>query len=296
MNKVLQRLLTFFIGIPLIVGIISLSHMNHLLLNIVIVIFSVLASVEFHHLFSQNVKMPNVVFSSILCAILPIVSYLTILISPQNADNYTHWTFILLCLILMIYEVFGHKTFEDSNTRLASGIFQIFYCGFLLTFLTRMNTFKESTLIISIFLVTTFMNDSIAWFFGMLFGKNNRGFVAASPNKSILGFIGGFLGSILTCILASILFPEILSASSFELRIIKAIILGIITAAAGIIGDLTESVFKRSANIKDSGTIIPGRGGVLDSCDSILFTAPIFYIAFTLLYKPELIYSISICN
>lgn len=289
MNKVLQRLLTFFIGIPVVVGIICLSYLNHLLLNVVLVLCSVLMTIELHNLFSVNIKMPNLIFTSILSASLPIVSYLTILFCPQNADNFTHWTFIILCLILMVYEVFAHKTFEESNKRLSASIFEIFYCGFLITFITRMSLFENSTIVISLFLVTIFMNDSIAWFFGMLFGKNNRGFVAVSPNKSIVGFIGGYLGAILVCILASYLFPEIMNAQNQTMSIIKAVILGFVTATAGIVGDLTESVFKRSANKKDSGAIIPGRGGLLDSCDSIVFAAPIFYIVFTLLYNPSLI-------
>ena len=289
MNKLAQRLLTFFIGIPLVVMIIFFSFFHHLLLNITVVIFSVLAAVELHKLFSENIKMPPIWLSSILSALMPIVSYCAIFFIPSNADNFTHWTFILSALIMMCYEVFAYKTFEDSNKRLPASVFLIFYCGFLLTFITRMSLFKNSTIIISMFLVTVFMNDSIAWLFGMLFGKNNRGYVRVSPNKSIAGFIGGYLGAILTCLIATFAFPQIIETQDLALKIIKAVSLGFITATAAIIGDLTESAFKRSSNKKDSGMLIPGRGGVLDSCDSILFSAPIFYIAFSLLYNPVLI-------
>ena len=61
-------------------------------------------------------------------------------------------------------------------------------------------------------------------------------------------------------------------------------ILGAITAVAAIIGDLIESVFKRSCDIKDSGNLIPGRGGVLDSIDSVIIAAPIFYIGYNFLF------------
>ena len=289
MNKLAQRLLTFFIGIPLVVMIIFFSFFHHLLLNITVVIFSVLAAVELHKLFSENIKMPPIWLSSILSALMPIVSYCAIFFIPSDADNFTHWTFILSALIMMCYEVFAHKTFEDSNKRLPASVFLIFYCGFLLTFITRMSLIINSTIIISMFLVTVFMNDSIAWLFGMLFGKNNRGYVRVSPNKSIAGFIGGYLGAILTCLIATFAFPQIIETQDLALKIIKAVSLGFITATAAIIGDLTESAFKRSSNKKDSGMLIPGRGGVLDSCDSILFSAPIFYIAFSLLYNPVLI-------
>ena len=63
------------------------------------------------------------------------------------------------------------------------------------------------------------------------------------------------------------------------------VILALITTLAAIVGDLIESVFKRSLNIKDSGNIIPGRGGILDSTDSILIAAPIFYIGIYFIYN-----------
>lgn len=291
MSKVSQRLLTFFIGIPLVVGAIYPAFMNHIVINSVAVVFSVLCAIELHNLFSVKAKMPPVWFCAALSAVLPLTTYLWLEFFPESIDNYTHWVFIFVCLVILVYEVFAHKTFEDSNHRLTATIFLVFYCGFLLTFITRMSLFKNATIILSLFLVTTFMNDSIAWFFGVLFGKNNRGKIAASPNKSIAGFIGGYAGSVLTCILASFLFADIFGKNTLTMNIIKAVSLGVITATAGIIGDLTESVFKRSAGKKDSGTLMPGRGGILDSCDSILFGAPVFYIAVTLLYHPELITS-----
>ena len=80
--------------------------------------------------------------------------------------------------------------------------------------------------------------------------------------------------------LARYIWPEIFNGS-----FVKAIILGILIATSGIIGDLVESVFKRSSEIKDSGNVILGRGGLLDSIDSILYAAPIFYVAVHFLYK-----------
>ena len=118
-----------------------------------------------------------------------------------------------------------------------------------------------------------FICDSLAWFFGVLFGKSTRGYVAASPNKSLVGFIGGISCSIIEGFLFKCIFPEKIPFSYIEI-----FILGFLTAIASIIGDLIESVFKRSSGVKDSGNIIPGRGGVLDSIDSIVIAVPVFYI------------------
>ena len=109
----------------------------------------------------------------------------------------------------------------------------------------------------------------------MLFGKNNRGIIAVSPNKSVAGFIGAYLGTILFAILSKyVFFKDLLGQCSF----VKLIILAVVVTTASIIGDLAESVFKRSCGFKDSGNVILGRGGALDSIDSMFAAAPFYYI------------------
>ena len=91
--------------------------------------------------------------------------------------------------------------------------------------------------------------------------------------------MGGLVCSTALGILFKFLFPDILTLSYRNL-----IILGFITSLAAIIGDLIESVFKRSCEVKDSGSLIPGRGGILDSIDSIVIAAPVFYIGYNFLF------------
>jgi phosphatidate cytidylyltransferase len=142
-----------------------------------------------------------------------------------------------------------------------------------------MTIWDNATIFIAVFFVMVFFCDSFAWFFGMIFGRGNRGLFAASPNKSAAGFAGGIIFSIAAGIAAWFLFPHV-----FYGHPVKAAVLGFVTAGASILGDLAESVFKRSARCKDSGNIIPGRGGMLDSIDSILMSIPVYYIAAKLLY------------
>ena len=71
---------------------------------------------------------------------------------------------------------------------------------------------------------------------------------------------------------------------SFFFSMYSNLILGFVTSLSAIIGDLIESVFKRSCQVKDSGSLIPGRGGILDSIDSIVIAAPIFYIGYNFLF------------
>ena len=279
MSKIVKRLFIFFLGIPLVLGIAVFNFYNHLPLNIVMIACSLLAALELSMILKHSTPLLPLPLLAALSAVQPLGAYIFTL-SHLSLD-YTNWLFLLAALIVMGWETVFAKTFAQSNTKIAASVLVIFYSGFLFTFMTRMTVFRHSGIFICVFFVLVFICDSLAWFFGMLFGKNNRGYVACSPNKSIAGFIGGIAGAAAAGLLSHILFKEIFTGS-----IVKGIALGLAVAAAGIIGDLIESVFKRSAGIKDSGTIIPGRGGILDSIDSILTAAPVYYILVYALYNP----------
>ena len=277
MNKVISRLLTFFIGIPLVLFIVFFNFMNHLPLHIALSIFSVIGANELYEMIAKDKKLFPKEFILISTAILTYISYAFILC--ERSLEITPWIFVAEIIIFMGAEAFIAKEFNESLTKIVYTSFIIFYCGFLMTFISRMTVLPESKYIISLFLIFVFMCDSAAWFFGILFGKNNRGIVAASPNKSLVGFIGGIAGSIASGLLFKFLVPEIFTCSYLNLAV-----LGLLTSLVAIAGDLIESVLKRACNVKDSGKLIPGRGGVLDSIDSILVAAPIFYIGYTFLF------------
>ncbi len=278
MKKVIKRLLTFFIGTPLVLAIVFCDYLNHLPLQIVLGIFAVLGANEFYSMLS---KKGYVLFTReivlIGTALLPFSCYIFIL--PGLSLDITPWLYIAIIVLFMGFECFTAKTFENSVQKIAYSGLTLFYTGFLITFISRMTLLPDSKFVISLFLIFVFMCDSFAWFFGILFGKSTRGFVAASPNKSLVGFIGGIAGSIGCGFLFKYLFPDV-----FTLSNVRLLILGLITSISAIIGDLIESVFKRSCDIKDSGNLIPGRGGVLDSIDSVVIAAPIFYIGYNFLF------------
>lgn len=272
MNKVAKRLLTFSIGIPVVLLLVFCDVLHQLPLQITITIFSALGSMEFYNMLSKDNKLFPKPLIIIGTAFMPIMSYTFMLINPSLL-SILPWIFICESIAIMGVEAFFSKSFETSLNKIAKSIFIIFYCGFFITFLSRMSALPNPKYIISLFLIFVFMCDSGAWFFGVLFGKSTRGIFAASPNKSLVGFIGGIITSIFFGVVFKLIFPEIIDCSYLNLCI-----LGLLTAVAAIIGDLIESVFKRSCNVKDSGNIMPGRGGILDSIDSILIAAPVFYV------------------
>ena len=278
MSKVVKRLLTFFIGVPIVLAIVFCDYLNHLPLQVVLGIFAVLGANEFYNMMQEKgIKLFTREILLIATALLPMACY-TFILYGLSLDI-TPWLFIAIVIILMGFECFSAKTFENSLQKIAYSCLTIFYTGFLLTFISRMTLLPDSRYVISLFLIFVFMCDSFAWFFGILFGKTTRGYVAASPNKSLVGFIGGVTGSIGCGFVFKYFFPDIMVISNLHLAI-----LGLVTSLAAIIGDLIESVFKRSCGVKDSGKLIPGRGGVLDSIDSIVIAAPIFYIGYNFLF------------
>jgi phosphatidate cytidylyltransferase len=111
--------------------------------------------------------------------------------------------------------------------------------------------------------------DSAAYFLGCRFGRHKL-YPAVSPNKSIEGAVAGLGGSILGVIIAKLTcFPEI--------ALVDGVVAALLIGSFSQVGDLFESLLKRSFGVKDSGTIIPGHGGILDRLDSILFAAPTAY-------------------
>ncbi len=120
-------------------------------------------------------------------------------------------------------------------------------------------------------LLFTWVNDTGAYFTGSLFGKTPF-YPAISPKKTWEGTIGGLL--------FVLLFASILSHFFLELELQEWLILGLIVAIFGSLGDLVESMLKRGLHIKDSGTLLPGHGGILDRFDAFIFMLPFacFYL------------------
>jgi phosphatidate cytidylyltransferase len=159
----------------------------------------------------------------------------------------------------------------------------LIYPGVFMLWIIRMTLLPQASLVILIFLLMVIADDSVAWAVGMLFGGGNRNIIPVSPNKSIAGFIGGLAASTMIGLGAALWVPQAFNAQLIP-AIPSGIILGLLSGVAAALGDLAESALKRSSNIKDSGALIPGRGGILDSIDSIAMAAPIYYGLYRLLF------------
>ena len=121
-------------------------------------------------------------------------------------------------------------------------------------------------------LITTWLTDTFAYLGGRAFGKHLLAPVV-SPKKTWEGFAAGIVGAILTAVIANWCF-------GVGMRAMVAVLVGILIALAATVGDLAESLLKRQTGVKDSGTLIPGHGGVLDRIDGLLFAfIVVYYVA-----------------
>jgi phosphatidate cytidylyltransferase len=288
MKKIVQRLLIFFISMPLILGIVLLiPHYHHLVLNLIVVIFSALGAAEFSVLLTQKKLSISKIEAAFLGALPPLVMILII--------NFSFSELLLSAVIaavvswLLVSQIFAQGDALDKFlNRLAAGLAVLLYPGMLMAWLVRMSRWEDhASVIILTFLAAVFANDGMAWLAGKLFGKGNQGVIPVSPKKSVAGFIGGTAASVIVGTGSALLFPAIFTPQyDFLSGIYPAAgaLLGLLTGIAATCGDLGESAIKRSSGLKDSGNIIPGRGGVLDSIDSIALAAPVFYLAFSLIF------------
>jgi phosphatidate cytidylyltransferase len=112
------------------------------------------------------------------------------------------------------------------------------------------------------------VNDTFAYLVGIVFGRHKL-IPRISPKKSWEGFFGGILFTLVSTLLFHHFYPQI--------ALWKWLVFGLLTAVSSVFGDLAESMLKRAANLKDSGTLLPGHGGVLDRIDSLLLASPVIY-------------------
>ncbi|WP_241766556.1 phosphatidate cytidylyltransferase [Borrelia coriaceae] len=268
----LARLGTFLFFVPLVLFLIFLEFNNYLLINILIFMFSGLAAKEVNDLLKVKSSSVSSTLSFFLGMAPPILTYVHFNIFYLGI-NIVFYLVITLVFSNWIVNLFFIKENEIVNflSQATSIIFILIYPGVLMSFVVVITTLPRAPILLLILFSMVSGNDTFAYLFGYFFGKNSYRPTIVSPNKTIMGFLGGILFSVIVSMV-------VVCLGLINLTYGEAMVLGILIGFFTIIGDLFESGLKRSAGVKDSGNIIPGRGGALDSIDSYLLTGPIFYL------------------
>lgn len=258
MRNLLKRSFSGIVYVLIFVTAILFSEFSYLAL---ITVFGMLCIWEF----SKIIEVKNLA----LYIIFPLTLFLLI----QRQDSYATLGLLVITIlssVILLYQLFVTKIIKVSKDRGKIGL-SIRYIIFSMCFLALLPFYGDAFhpyLMISI-LSIIWVNDSFAFLVGKNLGTRKL-FPSVSPKKTVEGFIGGLIFALLASILISKLNTDF---STFEWAVIAALI-----SCFGTMGDLIESKFKRQANLKDSGTIMPGHGGILDRLDSLLFAAPFVYL------------------
>ena len=174
----------------------------------------------------------------------------------------------IIFVSLLCYQV----SFAPSGSRHLSMfviLFGILYVGYTLGHFLWLRNRNDGALLVFFVLLVTWAGDAAAYYVGKTWGSRPLA-PRLSPNKTVEGFLGGLVVAPLIAWLGHVWFLPAVTA-------VDCLVLGVLFTMLGLLGDLSESALKRYAGVKDSGSLIPGHGGMLDRVDSLLLNAPVFY-------------------
>jgi phosphatidate cytidylyltransferase len=177
-------------------------------------------------------------------------------------------------LATLLWSLLAVPDTTEGGRRAGELVLGVAYVGFLLSFIPLVRRFEDGLGWIFLLLVITWCGDTGAYFAGRAFGKRKL-MERVSPKKTIEGAVGGLVLAVVGACVVKALALERVSWG-------HAVALGIVLDLAGVVGDLFESMLKRTHDVKDSGNIMPGHGGILDRIDSLLFSAPVAWCYATL--------------
>ena len=183
----------------------------------------------------------------------------------------------LLFLAFALLFLFRIKDVPVAAREISYATLAFLYIPMLLMHLVMIRQLAYGVQWLLVIMLIVMTNDSAAYYAGSAFGKH-RLYPLVSPKKSIEGALGGLVGSIGGTLLARFTFFP-------QLTLLDALLTAVFIGMIGQAGDLFESLLKRSFGVKDSGSIIPGHGGVLDRLDSIIFAAPATYYYAIFIFK-----------
>ena len=260
MNNLIKRTLTGIAFVGLVVGAILLSGW---VLFAVFLLFTCLGMHEYRTLLRQgNVNL------SLTFYVVGLLVYLTLSITPL-------WEMVgVMAIMALLFMLFVIELFLKQGLPFRNIAYSVLGILWIVVPFAVVNRFPPSEgrfLLLSVF-VFIWLYDTFAYCVGMLIG-NHRLFERISPKKSWEGAIGSTLFTLTAAYFAPLMFPML------ELNSLQWMGLALVIIVFGTFGDLTESLFKRQSSVKDSGSILPGHGGILDRFDSLLFAMP-----FVLLY------------
>ena len=282
MNNFTKRLLT---GIGFVSVLLSGIIFHPILFFVIFASITLLGLHEFYVL-GRKMKAEPLMVTGLLIGFT--IFAITFLNAAKVVDNHVFVIIVPLFVLLTVFELYRKTPYPILN--IAYSVFGILWIvipfSFFSYFLYDTNLNSDNNYLINItdiytgynykillsFFLLLWSDDTFAYIFGVSFGKH-RLFERISPKKSWEGFFGGVLMSIVMSVVLSYFF------GFYSLKF--AVALAVVVSVFGTFGDLIESMFKRSIDVKDSGKLLPGHGGILDRFDGVFLASPIvFFIVY----------------
>jgi phosphatidate cytidylyltransferase len=279
------RLLTASVFIPLVVYVIIQGGLVYLATVVVIIL---LGQREFYRLIEDKGARPLHSFGLAAGAALPVVAYL--------GTEYHMTVLMTATLLAVMVAQLGKAEITEALASISGTFFGVFYVGWLMSYTVVLRNFydaivshygdgpvqamgfvPDSGIFLMVFaLFCVIWCDAGAYFGGRFWGRRKLA-RKISPGKSVEGAVAGVVAGVAGGAVCKsgfdIFWPDLSQAFSMETALIFAVVVSI----AGIVGDLIESLLKRDAKVKDTGSLLPGTGGMLDRIDSPLLGIPVMY-------------------
>lgn len=254
-------------------GVFIASLYTHVSFAILTFIFGIISTNEFNKLTNQKGIGYYIAFS----IIYSYFAFTEFLLNSNNQPN--SWfndlkdTLLILSIFVSLFllrDLFSSKNLTSVFVKkYFRFVFYITSSFIFIYLIANFNGFYDPSIILGCFILI-WVNDSFAYIVGKNFGKQKL-FYSISPHKTTEGFLGGLFFCCISASLVSRYIDDSISTSNW-------LTMAIIISIFGTLGDLIESKFKRESNVKDSGKIMPGHGGILDRLDSIIFASPYIYL------------------
>ena len=259
----------FFSG-SVAIAMVALSAFNAWFFILLICFLTAGGLYEFFYMV-QKKDVPIYSYTGIFIGVLIPISIFTHFQPTKNWDL----LFIVIGFLLILFMQFARKDNRHAILGLSTTLFGVLYVAWFFSFLVKIRLMLpgvEGVKLLGFILLVTKSADIGALLIGSILGKHPL-LPKVSPNKSVEGTLGAILMSACTALIFRSFLPSVLNLPFWQIFFMGAFFGGL-----GQLGDLSESLIKRDCGVKDSGKFLPWMGGVLDIIDSLLFSAPAFYL------------------